>query len=142
MKVLSKVPLIKKIIALDPRNPGVISKQRYTNASGKKSKYYYSWQASRLGTKISERLPKDQALQIQDAIKAAETKTKSEDDNLISALKSYRLALSKLMERNKIAREQSGEGAIKAKDEEAPKKGDVTKLDRLISRLSSRKAKK
>ena len=36
MKELSKVPLIKKIIALDPRNPGVISKQRYTNSDGKK----------------------------------------------------------------------------------------------------------
>lgn len=141
MKELSKVPLIKKIIALDPRNPGVISKQRYTNSDGKKSKVYYSWQTSLLGEKITERIPKESARQIQNAIKAAETKTRTDDNKLVSTLKSYRAALTRLMEKNKQIREKNGSNPIGKKDKtnkEAPKKSDVKKLDRLINKLSSK----
>jgi hypothetical protein len=141
MKELSKVPLIKKIIALDPRNPGVISKQRYTNSDGKKSKVYYSWQTSLLGEKITERIPKESARQIQNAIKAAETKTRTDDNKLVSTLKSYRAALTRLMEKNKQIREKNGSNPIGKKDKtdkDAPKKSDVKKLDRLINKLSSK----
>jgi hypothetical protein len=143
MKELSKVPLIKKIIALDPRNPGVISKQRYTNSDGKKSKVYYSWQTSLLGEKITERIPKESARQIQNAIKAAETKTRTDDNKLVSTLKSYRAALTRLMEKNKQIREKNGSNPISSgkKDKtnkEAPKKSDVKKIDRLINKLSSK----
>lgn len=141
MKELSKVPLIKKIIALDPRNPGVISKQRYTNSDGKKSKVYYSWQTSLLGEKITERIPKESARQIQNAIKAAETKTRTDDNKLVSTLKSYRAALTRLMEKNKQIREKNGSNPIGKKDKtnkEAPKKSDVKKIDRLINKLSSK----
>lgn len=141
MKELSKVPLIKKIIALDPRNPGVISKQRYTNSDGKKSKVYYSWQTSLLGEKITERIPKESARQIQNAIKAAETKTRTDDNKLVSTLKSYRAALTRLMEKNKQIREKNGSNPIGKKDKtnkDAPKKSDVKKIDRLINKLSSK----
>ena len=141
MKELSKVPLIKKIIALDPRNPGVISKQRYTNSDGKKSKVYYSWQTSLLGEKITERIPKESARQIQNAIKAAETKTRTDDNKLVSTLKSYRAALTRLMEKNKQIREKNGSNPIGKRDKtnkEAPKKSDVKKIDRLINKLSSK----
>lgn len=60
MKKVSKIPLIKKIIQLQPEHPGTISKQQYKLAGGGKSKVYWVWQTSKAGEKISIRLKDDE----------------------------------------------------------------------------------
>lgn len=132
-KELSKVPLIKKFIALDPKNPGTISKQRFTSG-GKKTKFYYLWQSSFLGKKQSIRVPKESVGAIKQAIASAETKAKSEDSRTISTMKSYKKALENLMNRNKAIRAKSKDNAIRYDKEEKERKKEIKKLDRLIDK--------
>lgn len=142
MKELSKVPLIKKFISLDPANPGVISKQRYVSAGGKKSKVYYLWQSSILGEKQSIRIPKESVGAIKQFITAAEDKAKREDSKTISALKSYKKALETLMAHNKKVRDGNNETDKDATKEDKERQKQIKTLDRIINKHTKKSSSK
>lgn len=116
-KELSKVPQIRKYIDLDPKNPGVVSVQRYINKEGKKSKAYYLWQSSVLGEKISIRIPKEDVGKVKQIIASAKATARSSDKKVVSAMKSYREALNNLIIRNRKVRDRNEKEETKARSE-------------------------
>ena len=139
MKELSKVPLIKKFISLDPANPGVISKQRYISADGKKSKIYYLWQSSILGEKQSIRIPKEAVSIIKQYIASAERKAETEDSKIISTLKSYRKALENLISHNKSVRAKNKDLSKEDARETKEKEKQLKSIDKLIAKRTKNK---
>jgi len=140
-KELSKVPQIKKYIELDPKNPGVVSAQRYVNKEGKKSKTYYLWQSSILGEKISIRIPKEDVGKVKQVISAAKATAKASEKRTISVMKSYREGLSNLIERNRKIRARNADAETKAEAEKRSKeaKSEIKKMDKIIKKVQSGK---
>lgn len=81
----TKADIIKKIIDIDPENPGSISEQYITKRNGKKLGPYFLWQSSRGAQKISIRVPKNEIDEIEDYIK------KMKDKNRIQVKKTSKL---------------------------------------------------
>lgn len=106
-KIVSKLPTIKKLIALDPFHPGSISCQQYTKANGKKTKKYYTWQSSFQGKKKSVRIPENQVEElksiISNATKKAETMLRKEKTEIVA----YNSALKELMKKNATIRNKT-----------------------------------
>jgi len=117
-KLNSKVPTIKKLIALDPFHPGSLTPQQYKKKGGKKSKKYYTWQSSFQGKKKSVRIPDDQVDEIQKLIDAAKKKAQNSTKRDATELKAYNRALDELMRKNANIRKQNGDNAIGSKKED------------------------
>lgn len=98
---VSKVPLIKKIIQLDPEHPGTISKQRLTLSNGKKSKFYYLWQSSKVSKKQSYRLQDSEAAQIKAYIAKLQKEAKADAQSKINTLDVLKKSLDQISDRNK-----------------------------------------
>jgi len=144
MKELSKVPIIKKYINLDPRHPGTVSKQRYHYKNGRKSNVYYLWQSSILGQKKSIRIPKEEVAKVKAIIKSAKASTDIDDARTATTLKSYRKALDQLIERNREIRAKNGEKAFTKKQKEANKKkreANDKKIQKLEQKIADVKSK-
>lgn len=139
-KELSKVPQIKKYIELDPKNPGVVSAQRYVNNEGKKSKTYYLWQSSILGEKISIRLPKEDVGKVKQIIAAAKATSKSKDKKIVSTMKTYRAVLNNLIIRNRKIRERNADAEAKenAAKKEKEAKNDLKKMNKIINKVEKK----
>lgn len=112
-KLNSKIPTIKKLIAMDQAHPGSITPQQYTKKGGKKSKKYYTWQSSFKGKKKSVRIPDDQVDAVKKLIASAKRKAKNDEKKEKSILNSYNKALSDLMKSNAKIRKDNGEDAFK-----------------------------
>lgn len=106
-KIASKLPTIKKLIALDPFHPGSISYQQYNKKNGKKTKKYYTWQSSFQGKKKSVRIPDNQVNElktiISNAQKKADTMLRKEKTELVA----YNIALEELMKKNAKTRREN-----------------------------------
>lgn len=138
-KELSKIPRIKKYIMLDPAHPGTLSKQRYTTANGKKSKYYYLWQSSILGEKKSIRVPKESVGAIKEFIDSAKDAAKRNDSKTISIKKSYDKALELLIEKNREIRAKNKSGELRKYKDEKSRKKDAASFERLKKKNASNK---
>lgn len=138
-KELSKIPRIKKYIMLDPAHPGTLSKQRYTTANGKKSKFYYLWQSSILGEKKSIRVPKESVGAIKEFIEAAKDAAKRNDSKTISIKKTYDKALELLIEKNRAIRAKNKNSTVRYDKEDKARKKEAASLEKTRKKNTSKK---
>lgn len=89
MPKLSKSDIIKKIIDINPDNPGSLSEQYITKKNGKKLGPYWLFQISSHGNKVSIRVPKNEVDEIEDYIKKMKNKSKIQDKKAGKLLSTY-----------------------------------------------------
>lgn len=89
MAKVSKINIIKKIIDLNPENPGTITDQFITKKNGKALGPYPLFQGSINGKKISVRVPAEDVDEVKDYIKHIENKNKLEDRKIGKLLSTY-----------------------------------------------------
>lgn len=90
----TKADIIKKIIDINPNDPGSLTDQYITKKSGKKLGPYWLYQTSIAGDKISIRVPKEEVDDIQDYIDKMKTKNKIHIKRNSKLLDTYMDAIS------------------------------------------------
>ena len=100
MKKISKLPIIKKIIELQPDHPGTISKQQFSLKSGKKSRIYWLWQTSKAGQKISIRLKEKEVAELKSFITELKRHNKLQTRKDVKSVGVFKSEISKLSQEN------------------------------------------
>lgn len=85
----TKADIIKKIIDLNPENPGSVSEQYVTKKNGSKLGPYSLYQTSSRNKKISIRIPQKEVLEIEDYIKKQKDKMKVSAKKVGKLLQTY-----------------------------------------------------
>lgn len=134
----SKISIIKRYIALDPDNPGVVSRQRFTTSSGKKTKYYYLWQSSILGKKRSVRIPRSDVGAVKKVVNAAAEKAERNDNRTISALKTVDQARERIKMYNRSVRSTNRDAASRERRDDRSRKDEIKRLERLVRKRTKK----
>lgn len=90
----TKADIIKKIIDLNPGDPGSLTEQYITKKNGKKLGPYWIFQTSSSGHKVSIRVPKDEVDEVEDYISKMKNKNKIHTKKTTSLLDTYMDAIS------------------------------------------------
>jgi hypothetical protein len=94
MAKYSKADIIKKIIDLNPEDPGSLTEQYITKKNGKKLGPYWIFQTSSAGNKVSIRVPKNEVEEVDDYISKMKQKNKIHVKKATSLLDTYMDAIS------------------------------------------------
>lgn len=94
MAKYTKSDIIKKIIDLNPENPGSLTEQYITKKNGKKLGPYNIFQTSHVGSKVSIRVPKDEVEEVEYYIAKMKQKNKIHIKKATSLLDTYMDAIS------------------------------------------------
>jgi hypothetical protein len=89
MAKLTKADIIKKIIDLNPEDPGSLTSQYITKKNGKKLGPYWIFQTSSSGHKISIRVPVNEVDEIEDYIQKMKNKQKVQVKKSTKLLDTY-----------------------------------------------------
>lgn len=89
MPKLSKSDIIKKIIDINPDNPGTISQQYITKKNGKKLGPYALFQTSVNSSKVSIRVPQNEVDEIEDYINKMKNKSRVHEKKAGKLLSTY-----------------------------------------------------
>jgi len=94
MAKYSKTDIIKKIIDLNPEDPGSLTEQYITKKNGKKLGPYAIFQTSHAGSKVSIRVPKDEIDEVEDYIAKMKNRNKVAIKKSTKLLDAYMDAIS------------------------------------------------